>query len=114
MADILDALYDDGKNNRSEEDYPFDSLLSKTAPLLHDFIRFDRYKGQQRQPGKITITTEGNLWSVTITDPDRQRSFACHGPDVPAALATMDNLIESGQVAWRYWGKKGGGTKRGK
>lgn len=114
MPDILDSLYDDGQDNRSEEDYPVCPFLLETAPLIHDFVRFDRYKGKKRQNGKFTVTCEGNLWVVSITDPDRQRSFGCTGNDTTQALATMDNLIETGQVMWRYWGKESGRTRRGR
>lgn len=112
MTDIIDALYDDGQDNRSEEDYPIDAFLQEKAPLLHDFVRFDRYKGKRRANGKFTVTCQENLWVLSITDPDRSRSFSCTGLDFVSALATMDQLIQSGQVAWRYWGKPDSKTTR--
>lgn len=114
MSDMVDALYDDGQDERSEEDYPSCPFLLKTAPLVHDFVRFDRYKGKKRQNGKFSVTCQGDLWVVSLTDPDRQRSFSCTGHGTESALATMDSLIETGQVMWRYWGKPGSRTSRSK
>lgn len=119
MSDMLDDLYEEPQEERSEEDYPSCPFLLEKAPRIHDFLRFDRYKGKPRTPGRLSVTSEGSLWVVSINDQDRRRSFSGTGHTFTEAIEFLDQCIASKQIHWRYWGnptngdiKKKTGTKK--
>ncbi|GAG73761.1 unnamed protein product [marine sediment metagenome] len=104
MADMLDDLYEDPQGDKSEEDYPSCPFLLKHAPLLHDFIRFDRYKGKPRKNGKVSFGCDGSHFVLSITDSDRQRSFTISCLGVQEGLQAIDQMISTKQIHWRNWG----------
>jgi len=114
MTDMVDDLYEDVNPDREEEDYPECPFLRETCPRIHDFIRFDRYKGKPRKNGSFSVTVEGPLWVVRITDKDRERSFSTTGLDLASCLSTLDQLVASRQIHWHYWGNPTNGDVKKK
>lgn len=119
MDDILDSLYEDSQDPKEEHEFPCCPFLRETCPRVHDFVRYPVWKGHSRTPGKVSVSTDNGLWLVSLTDVDHSRSVSVTGSDFVQGLATLDQLISSKQLHWRYWGnptRKGGkkatGTKR--
>lgn len=113
MTDMLDDLYEEPQGQKEESDYPDCPFLREHCPKLADFIRFDSYKGKQRTCGKISFTSDGTIYLLTMTDPNQQRYFTviCH--NIREGLELMDQHIATRQCHWRsYANPTSGKAKR--
>jgi hypothetical protein len=114
MDDMLDDLFEDSQEPKEEHEFPCCPFLRERCSRIHDFLRFSVWKGRPRTPGKLSVTTDRDLWILSITDLDRSRSFTITGTDFVQCLESLDQCIATKQVRWRYWGNptKGGAKKR--
>lgn len=110
--DMLADLIAGRQEPKGEDEYPSCPFLRENAPLLHDFLRFDSYLGKPRTPGRLAFTADGNLFVLSITDKDYERSFSVMGYNLAECLATIEQCIATRQVHWRYWGKNGSAAGR--
>jgi len=104
--DMLDDLYEDPQDPKEEHEFPCCPFLQERCARVHDFLRFSIWKGRRRKPGKVSITTDNGLWIVSITDVDYRRSSTVTGNDSLQCLETLDQLICTKQLYWRYWGNE--------
>lgn len=112
MDDMLDDLFEDGQAPKEEHEFPCCPFLREKCPRVHDFLRYPVWKGRARAPGKVSITTDRDLWIVSLTDVDHSRSFSTTSSCSVSALEFLDQLIATKQVHWRYWGNPTSGGKR--
>lgn len=111
MEDMLDGLYEDPQGDRSEEDYPSCPFLLEKAPRVHDFLRFDKYKGKARTFGSFSFRGDKYGFILTITDKDREQYFPITCDSLQSGLEQLDQLIASKQIHWRGYGNP---TENGK
>jgi len=92
----LSQELNDARHLAAVETDKFADLL----PLVeHMSIR--RYDdGDPREPGWITIKTQGSAWSVQIKDPDIACSFTAVGETLDKALATAALLLSADDAPW--------------
>lgn len=114
MDDMLADLYEDPQGDKEEQDYPSCPFLSEHAPRIHDFVRFDRYKGKPRKTGSLSISVEGTLFVLRINDRDLERSFSATGHNLQECLQFADQCVATRQLHWRYWGNPTDNGKRKK
>ncbi len=112
MEDILDDLYEDPQGEREEEDYPSCPFLREHCSRIHDFVRFDRYKGKPRKNGSITITVDGTLFVVSLNDKTLERSVSTTGHSIAECLEFLDQCVSTRQLHWRQWGNRSNGKGR--
>ena len=112
MEDMLDDLYEDSQEIKEESDYPSCPFLLEKATRVHDFIRFDRYKGRPRKNGSLTITSDGTLFIVSVNDKEAERSFSELGHSLAECLEQLDQRIASRAIHWRSWGNRSNGRKK--
>lgn len=104
MEDMLDDLYEEPQGDKEESDYPSCPFLREHAPRVHDFVRFDRYKGKPRKNGKLSISSDGTVFVLSLTDPQRERTFTMVAHNLQEGLESLDQCIATKQLHWRYWG----------
>lgn len=74
----------------------FHDLLS-----LVEHMSVRRYDdGDPREPGWITIKTQGSAWIVQVKDPDACCSFSAVGETLDKALATAALLLSTDEAPW--------------
>jgi len=76
------------------------NLFSQLMPLVeHMAVR--RYDdGDPREPGWITIKTQGAAWVVQVKDPDGGVSFSAIGQSLDNALETAALLLACDEAPW--------------
>ncbi|GAH18013.1 unnamed protein product, partial [marine sediment metagenome] len=53
----------------------------------------------------------GTHFVLSITDPDRQRSFTISCVGLSEGIAAIEQMIATKQIHWRYWGNPTNGGK---
>lgn len=87
-----------------------ESVLFSTVHSIVAHCATTRYEdGDPRQPGWITITSQGSTWKVTVKDPDAAASFVVIAPTIDEALGMAALLLDSDDAPWAHdkWLAKG-------
>lgn len=69
------------------------SLVEHCAVRVYD-------DGEAREPGWVTIKTQGAAWCVQVKDPDAAVSFTAIGDTIDKALATAALLLSCEEAPW--------------
>jgi len=94
-----------------------ESVMLTPVPNIVAHLAVTRYDdGTPRQPGWLTVRTEGVSWKVIAKDPDGQCSLTAIAQSVDDALALMDLMLGAEDAPWEpdRWmmDKKPGGRKK--
>lgn len=70
--------------------------------------------GDPRQPGWLSIRSQGAAWVVTLKDPDTGTQMQCLGNTLDDALALADMMAGSDDAPWEIdpWAKKQASKKK--
>jgi len=86
----------DAKHLAPVETTRFADLMS-----LVEHCAFRRYDdGDPREPGWVTIKTQGAAWCVQVKDPDAAVSFTAVGQTLDQALETAGLLLACDEAPW--------------
>lgn len=87
----------------------FDPDFSASFPNLWVFLTWTHVGRKLKQPGNITIRSEGTGWRVQYFDPSARRSCACVAPTLMDALKALDQAVVSEATVWNKFqrGKRG-------
>lgn len=76
------------------------TLLKGHLPIL-EHCAFRQYDdGDPREPGWVTIATNGSAWVVTVKDPDSGNSFKVVGATIDQALDTAALHLACEEAPW--------------
>jgi hypothetical protein len=85
-----------GRHLAALESKIFDGMLS-----LVEHCAVTRYEdGDNRQPGWLTIKTQGAAWCVQVKDPDSCASFTAVAETLDKALETAALLLSCDEAPW--------------
>jgi len=77
-------------------------LLRDLMPLV-EHMALTRYEdGDSREPGWVTIKTNGRAWVVQVKDPDAGVSFQAVGETLDKALETAALLLGCDEAPWEH------------
>lgn len=109
MADIIDTLYEEHKEPEDESDVPIIEDLVDRFPILHDFLRFSKWKGRTVECPKLGYGLQGGTLYTTLTDVERRRSLRVECRSFSDGISTIENHIMQGAIKslWYYWPEKG-------
>lgn len=82
---------------------PGDSQLAKSYPAVWEFLTLDRWDGgDPRVTGTLMLLCEDGLIKCWVHDRDGQgRSLWASGEALEDVLATVDNVLATGEGEWR-------------
>jgi len=109
MADILDGLFENHQEGEDESDLPVITDLAKKCPVLHDFVRFTKWKGSSVEPPKLGYGLHQGKLYVSLTDTERRRSLRVECATFIGGCIKIENHIAQGALAslWYWWPTKG-------
>lgn len=91
------AAADDGRQHIAAMET--EVLRDHLAVIEH--LAVIRYEdGQPRQPGYITLRTQGQAWVVDVKDPDSCCSFRLLATTVDELLESLQELLGADQAPW--------------
>lgn len=76
------------------------SILNGLLPLVEHCAVRQYDDGEQREPGWITIKTQGAAWVVQVKDPDGACSFSAVAETIDKALETAALLLSCDEAPW--------------
>jgi len=105
MDDILEGLYQAEQYPNDESDLMRIPEMETDRPLLHDFMRFEFYKGEPVNTPDVKFSVQGGQLWVTLSDGERRRSVRLACKSFEDGLDVLEGVISSGQIKtlWRYW-----------
>lgn len=75
-------------------------VFSQLMPLVEHCAVRQYDDGDSREPGWITIKTQGAAWCVQVKDPDACVSFTAIGDTLDKALSTAALLLSCDEAPW--------------
>jgi len=75
-------------------------ILKDHMPLVEHMAVRQYDDGEAREPGWITIKTQGAAWCVQVKDPDGACSFTAVGKTLDDALETATLLLGCDEAPW--------------
>jgi len=80
---------------------PVESEVLRNHVALIEHLAVRKYDdGDPREPGWITIKTQGAAWIVQVKDPDSACSFSAVGDTLDKALDTAALLLSCDEAPW--------------
>lgn len=76
------------------------AYLEKLLPLIEHCAARQYDDGSPREPGWITIKTQGSAWVVQVKDPDTACSFTSVAATIDNALETAAIMLASDEAPW--------------
>jgi hypothetical protein len=76
------------------------TILSGLLPLVEHCAVRQYEDGDAREPGWITIKTQGAAWCVQVKDPDGACSFTAVAETLDKALETAALLLSCDEAPW--------------
>jgi len=76
------------------------SVFAELLPLVEHMVTRKYDDGDAREPGWITIKTQGAAWLVQVKDPDTCSSFTAVGDSLDKALSTAALLLAAEEAPW--------------
>jgi hypothetical protein len=83
------------------------ALAPVESDVFHDLLPIIEHccvrkydDGDAREPGWITIKTQGSAWVVQVKDPDSACSFSAVGETLDKALASAALFLSSDEAPW--------------
>ncbi len=91
-------------------------LLKDLMPLVEHCCCRAYDDGDPREPGWLTVKTQGSAWCVQVKDPDSCMSFTAVGSTLDKALETAALLLGCDEAPWEpdTWLAQGAARKRKK
>lgn len=80
---------------------PVESNLFTAFPSLIAHLAVTRYDdGDPRQPGWVTMKTQGSIWQCVAKDPDGAASLLATGQTIDDAIALLELLLGAPDAPW--------------
>lgn len=80
---------------------PVETVRFSDMMSLVEHMAFRKYDdGEPREPGWVTIKTQGAAWVVQVKDPDGCVSFTAIGETLDKALETAGLLLACDEAPW--------------
>lgn len=80
---------------------PVETARFSDMMSLVEHLAFRKYDdGEPREPGWVTIKTQGAAWVVQVKDPDAAVSFSAIGETLDKALETAALLLACDEAPW--------------
>lgn len=110
---LLDNLYDQAAGNGTGSQDALCVRWKEEFPTIHEFITATQFKGKDRQPGKLQLTSDLGVFRASLIENQLKAMLTITSPDLDVAIRELNQKAIDPDVEWHRWGKTRGTKKRG-